>query len=188
MKRLLMLVVLSFSATAFAVDADFGLEVGFRQQSGSTDSVGVTAKSQTGFTLGLSAFVPLQGALGLRTGLQYSQRPLVIEVDGGGGDMKLNLSYFDVPVALAFKFTDAAYVFGGVELAMNLENSVTASGSMSGQKLTDTKSMVLPVVIGANFKFASQLGATVYFETIPGEIAKDLNGYRAVGANLMFTY
>lgn len=189
MKRILIgLFVFSFSALATA--ADFGLELGFRQQSGNIDNMtGVSAKSQVGYALGLTAFIPFQGPLGLRTGLSYTQRPLLIEADAGSpGDMKINLSYFDVPLTLAYKFEDFASVFGGVALGLNLENGVSTTGSFDGRKLQDTKSVIVPVVFGATFKFASQLGATVFFETVPGDVAKDVNGYRAVGANLVLTY
>lgn len=197
MKRLLMgFFVLSFSTIAAA--ADFGLELGFRQQSGSVDDMtGASTKSQVGYALGLSAFIPFQGPLGLRTGLMYTQRPLSVEADSPiVGDAKVNLSYFDVPVTLAYKFEDFASVFGGVVLALNLENGVSTSGAFTGGKLADTKSIVTPIVFGASFKFASQLGATVFFETIPGDVTSfndgvtkhGVNGYRAVGANLVFSY
>lgn len=189
MKRLLVSVLVVFASSA-AVAADFGLEVGFRQQSGSVDNMtGFSPKSQMGLSLGVSAFIPFQDAFGLRTGFHYVQRPLTIESDVSGlGDMKVNLSYVDVPLALAFKFEEYASVFAGTALALKLEDSVTSSGTLTGRKLTETKDMIFPIQFGASFKFASQLGATVFFETIPGETAKGLNGFRAVGANLVFTY
>lgn len=190
MKRVLASALVLLISSA-AVAADFGIEVGFRQQSGSVEnSAGTSAKSQMGLSLGVSSFIPMgEGQFGLRTGFHYVQRPLTLELDAPSvGSAKVNLSYVDVPLAIAMKFEEYASVFAGTALALKLEDSVSSDGAMAGRKLQDSKSMVMPIQFGASFKFAPQMGATLFFETIPGEVAKDLGSYRAVGANLVFTY
>lgn len=188
MKRFLVffgVLTIAFSALA----ADFGIEAGFRQQSGTVTTTGISTKSEVGYSFGVSTFLPMQDRFGLRTGLAYTQRPLTIEVDSPAtGSGKANLTYFDVPVLLALKFEDYASVFAGPVVSLRLEESFSGSGALASQKIQNAKSMVIPIQFGASFKFAPQLGATVFYETIPGDVADDIGSYRAVGANIVFTY
>ncbi len=171
-----------FSATAMA-DGDFGLEVGVRQQSGSVDSTTSSAKSEMGLQFGGTAAIPISGAWNFRTGMLYTQRNLTIETTAPVTKAKVSMSYLDIPVTIMYKFEDYAGVFAGVVAAMNLDHSVEGGGSLSG-----VKSMYMPIVIGATFKFAPQLGGTLYFENGSGEVAQGLKDYKAVGANLVITF
>jgi Outer membrane protein beta-barrel domain len=185
MKNLYALIFILIASVSHA--ADFAIEAGFRQQSGTSGSSVLTAKSQNGFQFGVSSTIPLKEAIGLRTGLMYVQRPLILQ-DATNGEAKINLSYFDVPVAVSFKFEEYASVFFGTALSLKLEDSVSSSGGITLTKLTDAKSTVLPIQFGASFKFAPQLGATVFYETLTSDVAKDLGSFRAIGVNLMLTY
>lgn len=183
------LIAVLFS-TLFAVSASaasYGLEVGFRQQSASAPT-GATATSQNGAQVGLSSSFELGGALGLRVGYLYTQRPMIYKDDLLGTETKVGLNYFDIPVAVMYRFEDYAGVFAGVSFGLNLDNSCDGTGC----KVTDVTSLVTPIQLGASFKFAPQLGATVYYEMLSGDVAK-LNGtkladYKAVGVNLMITF
>lgn len=188
MKRVLVFVSsLVLSATAFA--ADVGVEVGFRQQSGKSSLANQSSESRVGYVLGVSAFFPVSGAFGVRTGMFYVERPLLLKATGGAGEAKIGLSYFDIPVLAAYKFEEYAMVFAGPVFSLKANDSVSGdSGTLSGVTLSDTSSLIVPVQIGASFKFAPQLGATVYFETVPGDVAKNVGEYRAVGANLVITF
>lgn len=179
---LLALSVLAFSAVASA--ADMGLEVGFRSQSGDGPA-GTSAKSETGYQVGIVTAFPLNGALNLRLGYLYTQRPLSVTDDVTGATSKANLNYFDIPVTLLYKFEEYAGIFAGPVVAINLDNSCSG---VAGCKINDVKSPVVPIQLGATFKFAPQLGATVYFETSGGDMATGLSNYRAVGANLLVTF
>ncbi|MGZ3774806.1 MAG: outer membrane beta-barrel protein [Pseudobdellovibrionaceae bacterium] len=184
MKKLVLslFAMLSFSSYAMA-DVDYGLEVGIRSQSGDFDSTTVTTSSQMGFQFGATAHIPISGAWNLRTGMLYTQRPLVL--NQGGVQDKVSINYLDIPVALMYKFADYAGVFGGISLAMNLDKTAD-SGVVSG-----VTSPLMPILIGASFKFAPNLGAALYYESAGGQVAKigsELSNYRAVGANLMITF
>lgn len=165
-------------------DIDYGLEVGIRQQGGEVDSTTASAKSQMGFQFGGFVHFPVQGALHLRTGMLYTQRPLVAKDDTTGSETKISMAYLDVPVALMYKFEEYAGVYGGVNLSMNIDSSCDAAGC----KVQDVKTPMIPLVFGATFKFAPNFGANLYFESAGGEVAKGLKNYRAVGANLMLTF
>lgn len=180
MKKILGLcfALLGFSTPALA-DLDFGLEAGIRQQSGDFES-GNAAKSQMGLQFGATAHFPISGPLHLRTGMLYTQRPLVEEL--AGGDNKVSMNYLDIPVALMYKFEEYAGVFAGVSLALNLDKSAD-SGTVQ-----DVKSPLVPILIGASFKFAPQMGVALYYESASGDVARGIKDYRAVGANLMITF
>lgn len=174
---LALMAVLGLSASTALADIDYGLEVGIRQQSGDVD--GISTKSQMGMQFGATAHFPISGPLHLRTGMLYTQRPLVLEQSP---DNKVTMNYLDVPVALMYKFEEYAGVFAGISLGLNLDKNADAG------TVTDVKSPLIPFLIGASFKFAPNLGATLYYESASGEAAKNLKDYRAVGANLMITF
>lgn len=179
---LTVLAVLSVVSAA-AADEDYGLEVGIRSQSGdvsaASEAAGISTSSQTGMQFGATGHFLISGPWHVRTGLLYTQRPLVLEQ--GTTENKISMNYLDIPVALMYKFEEYAGVFAGVSLAMNLDKSAD-SGPVTG-----VKSPLVPILIGASFKFAPNLGIALYYESSSGEAANGLEDYRAVGANLMIT-
>lgn len=180
-----------YAASVIPVYSDFGVEAGFRQQSGSAGTTQTTT-SQNGYQVGVAGFIPFGGGdLGVRSGLMYVNRPLSISNDStvASGDAKITMTYFDVPVALAYKFSEAGYLFGGVSLAINLDSKVeNATGALSGAKVTDVKTPIVPLLLGTNFKFTPEWGVTLFFESFGGDVANGLKNYRAVGANLTFSF
>lgn len=186
MKALSLVVGLVLIASSAFAAGDFGIEAGIRQQSGDSDAANTTGKSEMGFQFGGVAAFQVNGPLYIRTGMLYTQRPLTLNstVAFGVNEYKVTMNYVDIPVALMYKFEDYAGVFAGVSLAMNLD----ASTSNGGGKIEDIKSPYIPLLLGATFKFAPQLGGTIYFETGNGDVAKGLKNYRAVGANLLITF
>ncbi|AFX99996.1 hypothetical protein Bdt_0288 [Bdellovibrio bacteriovorus str. Tiberius] len=184
MKKLALTVMaaLGMMSSVAMADIDYGLEVGIRQQSGEVDSDLASVKSQMGFQFGATAHFPISGAWHMRTGLLYTQRPVVVETDATGDENKISMNYLDVPVALMYKFEEYAGVFAGVSLGLNLDSDAEVG------KVNDVKSPLTPIIFGASFKFAPQLGATLYYETASGDAADGLKNYRAVGANLQITF
>ncbi|MFV3407488.1 outer membrane beta-barrel protein [Bdellovibrio bacteriovorus] len=184
MKKLALTVMaaLGMMSSVAMADIDYGLEVGIRQQSGEVDSDLASVKSQMGFQFGATAHFPISGAWHMRTGLLYTQRPVVVESDVTGDENKISMNYLDVPVALMYKFEEYAGVFAGVSLGLNLDSDAEVG------KVNDVKSPLTPIIFGASFKFAPQLGATLYYETASGDAADGLKNYRAVGANLQITF
>ncbi len=81
-----------------------------------------------------------------------------------------------------FKFMENVGVYGGVNVDFNLSDDC---GSPS---CDDVQSLTTPIVIGAAFKFAPQMGANVFFESGSGEVAEGVKDFKAVGVNLMITF
>lgn len=180
MKRLALLVTTLFSFTTMA--SDIGVEVGFRQQSGDTQSGSTT--TQTGYHVGGVGTFDLSGPLLFRAGFEYVQRPLTTTVSSV--DNKYTMNYFDVPVGLLYKFSDYGGVFGGISIANRLDGSCTASAGTCS--VVNPKSMITPFQLGASFKFAPQMGMILIYENMSGDVAQGLSNYRAVGANFFITF
>lgn len=168
-------IVTVYTANSFAA-GDFGLEVGLHNQSGDTD-LNQSTTTQGGFQFGATAAFQVNGPLHFRTGMLYTNRHLKVS------DTKYSLNYLDIPATLMYKFEDYAGVFAGVVASLNLDSSTNDS-----TKVTGVKSTLFPIVFGATFKFAPQMGATIYYESISGDVADHLKNFRAVGANLVMTF
>jgi hypothetical protein len=180
MKKLVLAFVLALGFTSsFAMaEIDYGLEVGTRQQSGDSGA-GVATKSRMGMQFGVTGHMPISGALHLRTGMLYTERSIILQ---STPENKVAMNYLDVPIALMFKFEEYAGVYLGISLALNLDKSAEVG------TVTNVKSTMTPLLFGASFKFAPNYGLALYYESASGEVAKDLQDYRAVGANLMITF
>lgn len=180
MKKISLALLAAFGLMAFPAfaDIDYGLEVGVRQQSGDVDSP-LSADSQMGMQFGAYVHAPLSGPLHLRSGMLYTQRPLVVK--NGVADNKVSMNYLDIPVALMYKFEEYAGIYAGVVLAMNLDKKADVGS------IDNVKSPYTPLILGAAFKFHPNLGANIYFES-GGDVADGLKNYRAVGANLQITF
>ncbi len=190
MKKLALsaLLTLGLISSAAMADVDYGLEVGVRSQSGDADGTGSTTTSQTAMQFGGIIHYPISGGWHIRSGMLYTQRPLVIKTGGSTVENKVTMTYLDVPIAAMYKFEDYAGIFGGVSLGLNLDKSCDAPGCV----VTDVKTPIIPFIFGASFKFAPHVGATIYFESYGDTVAKsppdNLKNYRAVGANLLITF
>ncbi len=173
---------------------EFAIELGFRQQSGDTDLVTTSGantnswstSSQNGIQGGATALIPFTEKLYLRTGLLYTQRPLIVKDSSTPAiEYKFGINYLDLPLNLMYKFEDYGGLFAGIDLAMQFDSSCSASTTC---KVDNIASPIMPIVIGAAFKFAPQFGGTLYFETMSGKVADNLKNYRALGFNLFITF
>lgn len=180
MKLVVAIAVMGFSSVSMAA-LDYAFEAGIRQQNGDTVNSANELDSKMNFQLGLSGFLPIAGQWAFRTGLFYTQRN--VELKSGGQTYDVDFSTIDIPVTAMYKFEDYAGIFFGLNLVSNLDSSVSNGGPLTG-----VESMQTPFVIGAAFKFAPQFGASVYYEFNSGDVADELDNFRAIGANLMVTF
>lgn len=179
MKNLISLFAIFFTISASAANyTDMALEVGFRHQNG--DVTGSDTNAKVGYQVGLSAAFPVADQWSIRSGLFYTQKNIEVESLVTKQDYKF--SYVEIPATAMFKFTESAGAYAGINLSMNLDDDC-GTGTCS-----DVESFVTPIVIGAAFKFAPQLGGNVYFETLSGDVANNVKDFKAIGANLMITF
>jgi hypothetical protein len=165
-------------------------EVGIRTSNATVDTTGVSTTAANGFQAGASGQLEFNESWALRTGLFYTQRPFKLSVDAsvGSGSADYTFTYIDIPVDIMYKFSDFGGVFFGPGLSMLLEGKVSGSGLLSGLKVEKENSTIIPIQLGVTFKFTPNMGATLFYETVSGEAAKDIKNFRAAGANLLFTF
>lgn len=151
------------------------------------DLEGATSNKQTqAFQAGGSiVFDFADSGFGLKTGLMYSERTFKNETGTVTSEGKL--TYFDIPLQIMFKFEDYAGIFFGPSFSTKLGDECTVSGGGSCN-LTGVKSSIMPLTFGAQFKMAANFGLSLFFETISGEVADNLESSRGVGANLLFVF
>jgi Outer membrane protein beta-barrel domain len=171
-----------FGLSSVSSALGFGVEAGFRQQSGDS-ALGTSTSSQVGYQLGAVGIFDFSEKFALRSGIMYTQRPLKITDDLSKDSATITMTYFDVPLALMLKFEDYMGVYIGTAVSVNLDKS---SDKKSVYDVVDAKSMVMPLQLGVVFKFMPDLGLNLYFEQF-GDVAKELKSYRSVGVNLLFT-
>jgi hypothetical protein len=185
MKKIIALSILVLSSMAFAQTKPNisysmpAVEFGFKWNS--IDITGASSNKQVlGFQLGASTVFDFAPSFGLKTGLFYSERPF--SSDFSGIEVKGKFTYFEVPAFFMFKFEDYAGVYVGPTLAMKLNSEVNSPNT-----LTDVKGMIIPITLGAQFKFLPNMGVNIFFE-MAGDTAKDVKNSRAVGANFMLAF
>lgn len=188
MNKIIAVAILVLSSTVFAQKDSPNisysmpaLELGFKWNSADLDN-STSGKQEIGFQVGGSSVFNITPAFGLKTGLFYSERPFKAEF-AGPIEIKGKVTYFEVPLFFMFKFEEYAGLYVGPSLAVKLGDEVN-----NGGKLTDVKGLIIPITMGAQFKFTSALGLNIFFETVPGDLAKGVSNSRAVGANLMIAF
>lgn len=182
MKKICFALVLCLSSMSFAAAEMFGLEVGFKWNSAEVEGSDST-KQTLGYQLCGTAVFSFNKPWSFKTGLFYTNRPVKYDL-ASGAEGEANFTYFDVPAQLMYLFEDYAGVYVGPSLSLNLSKECKPSGC----RLSETQSMVLPITVGALFKFAPGMGANIFFETISGKLAKDITNSRAVGANFFLAF
>lgn len=179
MKSLFTLCAVLFAVTASAANyTDMALEVGFRSQNG--DVTGASTNAKAGYQVGLTAAFPVADQWSVRTGILYTQKNVETSVLTVKQDLKF--TYAEIPVTALFKFADYGGIYGGLNLSLKLDDDCGTTDC------TGVKSFTTPLVIGAAFKFAPQLGGSVYIESLSGEVADNVKNFTAIGANLMITF
>lgn len=178
----LITIILGFNLSASA-DNEFALLGGLRSSSADTSLNNASVSSRTSYQAGALVNLELLSPWALRTGLLITGRQLSVGPTNQG-TVNLNFMYADVPVLALYRFTDLAGIFAGAVVGFNQGKEMTCSGSGScGAQGVDA--VVFPWQIGVNFRFASQMGADLYYEYLPGSIDKNVSNVKTVGANLI---
>lgn len=186
MRRLKMglLLALSVSFVNQVQAADLALSVGTRQNSVQASQAGVIDKSMMGYQFGGLAFLPLTDTFSIRSGFLYTKINYKLESTTVA---EYDFNYFNIPLTGYFKFSDFGGVFAGPVLSINLTDDCTLSSGASCAA-SGAATTMLPLSLGATFKFAPQMGGEIYLEVGSGDIADSAKNYRAVGANLLITF
>lgn len=188
MKKLILLTVL-VASQAFGmtkgVPFDMSGVVGFRFNDFDKPTGASTTKVQQTFYLGSLINLPINGETTFfNTGglLQFRD----YRAEGSGFYATSKFIHFDVPAQFVFKPTEMVKLYGGIAASLKLADSCsTDAGTCSN---TDVKTITFPLTAGAQFYFAPNFGADVFYEMQTGEVAKDIKGGKAYGAGLLMTF
>ena len=154
------------------------IEVGFRSGSAKVENSS-SDKQGLGYQLGATAVFNFSEKFGLKTGLMYTERAFKSTVSGQNIEGKI--TYFDIPLFAMYKLEDFVGIYIGPTIAFQIGDDV--KGTTTG--FTDIESMIVPITLGAQFKFTPILGLNVFFENVSGDLAQGIDKFRAVGATLM---
>ena len=154
------------------------IEVGFRSGSAKVENSN-SDKQGLGYQLGATAVFNISEKFGLKTGLMYTERAFKSTV--ATSNIEGKITYFDIPFFAMYKLEDFVGLYIGPTISFQIGDDV--KGTTTG--FTDIESMVVPITLGAQFKFAPTLGINVFFENVSGDLAQGVDKYRAVGATLM---
>lgn len=184
MKKLLVCAVTLLSLSSALADVSYSmpaLEGGFKWNSMDLD--GSTSNNQVvGFQFGGSVIVNFSTQFGLRTGLFYNERPFKSE-NGPGSTVEGKITYADIPLHLMLKLEDYAGIYIGPSISTKIGDEVKGGGSIAG-----VKSSVMPLTVGAEFKFAPNFGINIFFETISSSLATNISSSRGIGANFVLAF
>lgn len=174
-----LLMVFGFSFTASA--QDMGIVLGMRSDSADADTAGASITSKTNWQVGGIAKFDIQDKWQIRSGFVYLQRSYEYKASASSST-DLKFTYFEVPVGVLYKFSDFGGAFIGPALDFNVSKDC-GSSTCSG-----VNSMVIPIQLGASFKFAPQMGLEFYYEMSSSKIADGVKDPKAVAVNFMITF
>lgn len=160
---------------ALSGQIQIGAEAGLNFSTLAGDDVNEDAvETKTGFYLGGSVGIPLEGIFSVGTGLYYVQKG----ADGTDGASSIDLDYLQVPVMVTVEVTgpDRPVVIGlsaGPALNLNLSCDSSDEGVSfdCGDEVTST---TLGALFGANASFPAGERATV---TVQGGLDMDLTSF-----------
>ena len=183
---LFLLAVSAHPAMAKQAPLQLSATFGFRSNSGDTNIQNASVTSKTSVHAGLLGILPLKYGWGARSGFMYTQR----YVDIGPtlqGTVSIEFAYIDVPLTAVYRFSDAASVFAGPVIAINQSKDVNCTQKLTCTAL-DTKSVVVPWQAGAHFLFASDIGAEIFYEYTPGDLATSVSDVKSIGLTGFYTF
>lgn len=119
----------------------------------------------------------------LRTGAVYSMRNY--KFDSAGVEAKTALTFVDVPVTAKYQMNDTVGLFGGIIAGAKLSDKCEAAGV--DVDCVDAKSLITPLTVGANFRFA-EWGVELAYETDSAAYVKGLKDEAAIGINGLYHF
>jgi hypothetical protein len=175
---LLIIFVTGLSISSMA--SDYGVVAGIRIDDATTNSANTSIVSDTNYMAGVVGTYDIHPQLQIRSGFFLTIRRYdVVPLSGVEGET--NLQSFDIPLGILWKVSD----YGGPFIGANL--SLTAESTCPAGKCSSVASMPTGLQLGAQFKFAQQLGAAFYYETM-GYLVDKIDNPKAIVAQLIITF
>lgn len=197
--RYFLLLPVLFIASTAAAQSSFLIFSGIRGQSGSAPAPSDTSGNKTSFQIGLKGTLPVIDGFYVITGLGFTQRVIGLRsldpaFAGANITATIYLNSLDVPVLAQYSINDQLAIFGGPILAFNLSSKCESDNPAVICSVSDIKPLTIPLTIGFAVGLSNSFGINVFYENtqpssgLLSEFAKDLNNYRALGANITFSF
>jgi hypothetical protein len=182
---LVVLVALTILAGKKAVASDYGIALGIRSDSATSNASGTSISANTDYQGGVVAAIEAISAIEIRTGLFYTSRQYGY-TPATGASGTASFSYADIPVGLLWKLSDYGGPFVGANFGFNVASSCpTGSGICTGSN--SVNSSITGYQFGVHFKFAPQFGAELYYEGMSA-IVTGIDSAKAFAFNLFMTF
>jgi hypothetical protein len=177
---MLLIMMLTFMAATNSFASDYGVVIGVRSDSATSNNLNTQINSNTDYMAGVVGVMDAFSQFQLRSGFLYTTRSYgYIPQSGASGTA--TFSSLDVPVGLLWKMSDYGGPFLGANVALNV------SSSCPGGTCTGLSSMPVGLQLGAQFKFAPQFGAAIYYESM-GPLGIDIDSPKAAVGQLLITF
>lgn len=193
--RYLATLILFLSSPALA--AAISIFAGARGQSANTPPQ-TDATQEYSAQLGLRASFELSEVLSISSGGQYVRRNIGYRVvDSASVAYNTTGTYefasVDVPILLSYHFAPYFAVWAGPSLSFSIGSNCKNSSSGIQCRLENVRPLTIPLTLGGTVSVSDRWAFDVFIETsresgsVFGSFANDVNNYRSVGANLVYT-
>lgn len=185
MRKLFAVLALLVSFNALA-DSKLGIMGSLNYNTSENDDLdgvtGVDEKSGVGFGIGLRALMGITDQLYFRSGAGIVNKRWSYDINDSGidGSAKMSFVYLNVPATLYWKASPQIGFFGGTALQAKLSDDCDGDGNITSCEARNTKSIVLPAIIGFDFNINEQLALEISYEHGITEVAKDTKVHSAV--------
>lgn len=177
---LVLFAALLLSAPAYA--QEFGALIGVHQTDADADTSGVSTDGKLNFKAGLAARFELMPNSWFRTGVLYNQRHFDASVPGVDGEV--NFDYLDIPALYQYNVNEMFGLFGGLVVAVNINDDVKPSGGAD----PDAETLVPLISLGASLMFDDMIGFDFYYERGLGGFSEGFENFSTFGANFLYWF
>jgi Outer membrane protein beta-barrel domain len=171
----LVLIIATMALPVFANAQQWGAFGGLNMST--FDADGVSYDAEMGFEVGAQAIWDIGMPVKLRTGAGYVQKNSSFDVLGS--TVEISLSYIEVPVTALYSFSEAAGIFGGLNLDINVGDDCEVDGGSC--TVNDVESLIYGLVVGGRFNITGPSFIEAYYEMGLAEVAPDTDHKSSLG-------
>jgi hypothetical protein len=184
MTKFLLFAVLSLTVSSTAFAQEFAAVVGVHQTDADTDDATASVDGVMNFKAGLGVRFQLMENSYFRTGVLYNQRHFEVKSSGAASAVDYNFDYLDIPATYQFNVNEMFGLFGGLVVAVNINDDVDTTPSVD----PDADTLIPLATLGATLMFDDMIGFDFYYERGLGSFAEDLETFSSFGANFNYWF
>lgn len=177
------------SLMAFAGPAwgqEWAALIGVHQTSADANESGANVDGKLNYKAGALVGFELAENVKFRTGLLYNQRHM--DKTLGGSTFEYKFSYMDVPAALQYNINEMVGFFGGLVIAVNINDDVDGPAGAATVTNPKAENMIAIMTAGVNLMFNDMIGFDFYYERGMGRFAQGLENHATFGGNFLYWF